>query len=45
MKLTKSDKKYWLIHGDQILKLKPSELATAYRLIRDGIVMENSKHD
>jgi len=43
MKLVKSDRKYWLIHGDQHMKLKPRELMDVYKLMRDGIVMENKK--
>ena len=44
MKLAKGPRnRYILFHGDQQLVLRAHELTTAYKLIRDGVVMENGK--
>jgi len=46
MRLARNAKRdFVLIHGDQQMILKPSELTIAYRLIRDGVVMINAKND
>lgn len=46
MKLAKNHRNHYILfHGDQQLVLKPNDLLTAYKLIRDGIVMENKRTD